>query len=151
MAKRYGATITRFRPYPVISDKRFAFAQIEYEGGEFTSSNLGLLSAAPQICNLMLYSALVAVLLFVTMPAWLFTILGAWAFVNWLDGGVAFATFYRRSQYEESPSWWPQYAPYTDGWKWQKAWGLSPWLCRVLAVVWHVGLLVLWLVSTNVL
>jgi len=152
-AKRYGASITKLWPFPSRGeDGHFRFAYVLWEGGEYTDREYGWISAAPQIANVAVTVLLLPLLHLVALPAALFTILGAWAVVNWFDGSVALATFYRRAPDEESPSWWPGYAEHTDGWKWQRCLSVSPWVCRGLAVLWHGGVgFVLWRVVITTL
>jgi len=138
VAKFYGGSITKILFYPNDKDGKFSFtpwaaghawARVWWEGGEYTAHQRGYVSLAPVATNTILVTLLiVARLVFPDMPPWLASILAAWALTNFADGAFNLGTFYR-SEIKSS----------TDGWGFQARLGLSPLVCRIGAVVWHLG------------
>jgi hypothetical protein len=131
MAKRYGATITRFTPYPSWSTGYFTFASVAWKGGEYDARGRALISVAPQATNTAILLLLALVRFGANPSEVVVSILAGWALVNYVDGAWNLGTFYKPEPPEDRKR--------TDGWSFQRNMGLNKWLCRGLTAVWHVG------------
>lgn len=131
MVKYLGGTVTKFRVLPTRDDDGITFAYVSYRWGEKGRPSPywdAWLSAAPQLLNTFLLVLLIgARLAFPGMPELLATVLSTIMLLNFVDGAVNLGTFYRLS---------PRFS--TDGWSWQRGWGLPVWACRVGTVLWHL-------------
>jgi hypothetical protein len=121
-----GDTIKSFWPFPGWRTGSFSFAHMSYQRtGEVSPFVDGLCSAAPQIANTVILCALMPLHLLSLNPI-VEAVLTGWAIVNYVDGAVNLATFYRMR---------PRLS--TDGWSTAMLWDLDPWTCRAVAMTWH--------------
>lgn len=141
--RHWGALITAFVPWPTWKGG-FTFAHMSYrqlKERPLEKTAEGVCSVAPQVVNTVVLSMVIALRWrFPEMPEILASILTAWALVNYVDGAVGLATFYRRSP-----------KPSTDGWSLQRTWNLSPWTCRAVAASWHIWFGFFLLIPSSVL
>ena len=138
VARFYGATITKILLYPNDEDGKFSFtpwaaghawARVWWKGGEYTETQRGYVSLAPVATNTTIVTLIIlAKYMIPDMPVVMASILAAWALTNFADGAFNLGTFYRKEPKET-----------TDGWGFQKKLGLSPLVCRVGTVMWHLG------------
>jgi hypothetical protein len=125
-----GDEITAFWPFPGWHrGGYFTFAHMGYRRTTPVAPVVdGFCAAAPQITNTLILLALLPLHL-VRTPGWLFAVLTAWALVNFVDGAFNLGTFYYATPRKG-----------TDGWRAAKSWGVNPWVCRGLTLVWHLGM-----------
>lgn len=127
-AKHWGATITEMHLFPSRKLGSFAWAYVRWEGGDYDKTARGLISIAPQFANTVILSLILGLRWrFPDMHPVANTILAGWFTVNFVDGAVNLATFYR-----------PTPKPSTDGWSFADHLKLSPTVCRVTTVAWHL-------------
>jgi hypothetical protein len=138
MAKHYGAEITKMVLWPSDADDKlsvafwkpgFTWAHVQWKGGDYDDAGRARISIAPQATNTVVLVGLGLVRFLINPSELVVSLLAGWALVNFVDGAVNLATFYR-----PEPD-----SKHTDGWSFQHRAGVNKWVCRVGTVGWHLG------------
>jgi hypothetical protein len=127
----WGAEITGFKPYPTWnSSLGLCFARMGYRipaGVGFNSTMEGVGFIAPQAANTLILLMLLAVSRF-DLPYGVEVALAGLYISNFVDGAYNLGTFYR-----PEPD-----VKLTDGWSFQRHWGMNKWTCRICTALWHL-------------
>lgn len=144
MVRLFGADVTKMVLYPTNANNEFSlafwesgftWAHMSWSGGEeFTHRQYASISIAPQMANVIVLELLCITRLVLGDDAnpWLLSILAGVFLVQYVDGAVNFSTFYK---------WWivEDADKTSDGWSFQHHTQVSPWICRAMALIFHLG------------
>lgn len=143
LAEHWGATITKFMPWPVNADDKFSlafwrkghsWARLRWEDAEYDRTARGIIAIIPQAMN-------TAIMCFILGVRWRWpemhtvaaSLLTAWYILNIVDGGYGLGTFLRKDPRKVEGK-----KPRTDGWVFADRMNLGPWTCRLGILAWYL-------------
>lgn len=131
LAKYFGADDVKIWPFPGKQLGHFTWAHARWRWTKpVTVEQEAYTAIAPLLANTFVIFLVMTILSAVETSSVVFTVMTAWAVVNFIDGGYSLLTFYKKVPEK----------PRSDGWVFtMKHPGTTPFISRFLAVSWHIA------------